>query len=435
MPASHDNLVRLGEIDETTGLPRRKAFLRTVDTFLVESPRKNLERFWLATVHLPVLQYVRSSMGWEIADRYLKEVSRFLRRQIPYALTIARMDGPELAIAAVEPEGHPIREAYDAPSFLGRVFHVDEQPLFLSLRAGLVWWNEEDSAGSLLKKASMALNRAGRDAHGDLVVYNATMENEAREGAAIATELPQALKRGELELRYQPKIQLASGKLAGFEALLRWPRPGSSAVPTPRLIEIAELTEIIVPLGRWVLRRACHQAAAWQARGLAPFRIAVNVSAVQLIKSDLHREIHDALETAGIGPEWLEIELTESALATHGGKTLALLQKVADLDIPVAIDDFGTGYSSLAYMKLFPIQRLKIDRSFVEGALTDPADAGIVRCAIAIGRNLGFHVVAEGVETAQQAQMLREEHCDEAQGFYFSRPLHMEDVPGYVRDL
>jgi len=321
MPKPHDNLVRIGEIDEATGLPRRKAFLRTVEAFLEESPIKDLERFWLATVQLPVLQYVRSSMGWEMADRYLKEVARFLQRELPHSLVIARMDGPDLAVAATQPEDRPDRETFDAPSFLGKVFHVDEQPLFLSLRAGLVWWSEGDSGPSLLRKASMALNRAGRETQGDFVVYDATMDQEAREGALIATELPGAMDREELELHYQPKIELKNGALTGVEALLRWPRPAGSAVPTPRLIEVAELTELIVPLGSWVLHRACRTAATWQAQGLRPFRIAVNVSAVQFIKSDLLAEIRNAMESAGIGPEWLEIELTESALASHGSSS------------------------------------------------------------------------------------------------------------------
>ena len=431
--AHDDNLVRIGETDETTGLPRRRAFLRQVGAFLDTAPRKDLERFWIGTVELPVLRHVRSSMGWRMADRYLKEVATFLRRELPHALAIARMDGPDLAVAAVAPPGRPTGEDFVAPSFFGEVFHVDEQPLFVSLRAGLVWWQEGDSADDMLRKSSMALNRAGWRHHGDLVVYEPSMQEEDREGAAIATELPSAMERGELELLFQPKVALDSGELAGFEALLRWPRPAGRAIPTEQLIEIAELTDFIVPLGRWVLRRACRHAGRWRDLGLEPFRIAVNVSAVQFIKSDLHAEIVAALENAGIGPEWLEIELTESALASHGTKTLTLLERLADLGIPVAIDDFGTGYSSLAYMKRFPVQRLKIDRSFVENAPTEAADAGIVRCAIAIGRNLGFTVVAEGVETAEQARMLREERCDEAQGFYFSRPLHPDDVPGFVR--
>jgi len=430
-----ETLVRIGEIDEATGLPRQKAFLRSVDAFIEEAPRKELERLWVGAITLPVLRYVRSSVGWVVAARYLKEVARFLRQRIPDTLILARLDGPDLAVAAVQPEGHPSREEYTAPTFLGEMFHVDDQPLFLSLRAGLVWWEEGDSGEFLLRKAHLALQRAERGSGGDLVVYDASMEQEAREGTVTATELPQAMERGELELYYQPKVHLADGTFAGVEALLRWPRPAGEVIPVSRLIEIAEATDLIIPLGRWVLRQACRQAARWQAEGLPPFRIAVNVSAVQFIKDQLYNEIREALEAADIPPQWLEIELTESALATHGETTIVLLQRLADLDIPVAIDDFGMGYSSLAYMKRFPIQRLKIDRSFVQGSPIDPADAGIVRCAIAIGRNLGFTVVAEGVETAQQARMLREERCDEAQGFYFSRPLRAEDVPAFIRSL
>ena len=427
-----DNVVRIGEVDEITGFPRRKAFLRTLDARMAELGPGRLERLWVGVLDLPVLRYVRSSMGWEVGDRYLREVASTLRERVPGALVFGRLDGPELAVAAVSPPGDPIREAFPAPAFLGRTFHVDDVPLFMSLRAGIAWREPGDDARALLRKASVALNRAGVGGRGDLVVHDEAMAREAREGAAIARALPRAMEDDALELHYQPKLELETGRMTGVEALLRWPRRGGVPVTPKRIVEIAELTEMIVPLGRWVLRRAALQAAGWRRLGLSPFRIAVNVSAVQLIKSDLVGEVEAALEAAGVGPEWFELELTESAMMAHGPTISALFTRLDRLGIPVAIDDFGTGYSSLAYMKRYPIARLKIDRSFVDGFLENPADAGIVRCVIAIGKNLGFRVVAEGVETAEQAEALREELCDEVQGFFFSRPLLPSDVPAYV---
>jgi len=421
--------------DEVTGLPRRRSFLEMVDAALAAAEPEALERFWLAILHVPVLQYVRSSMGWEMADSSLEEVVRAVRDRYPHALGICRLEGPEFALAAFAPPGVSIREAYDTPAFLGQFFQVQDRPLFLSLRAGLAWWSEGDTAETMLRKAAMALNRAGTGPHGDLVAWDTAMEVEALEGAAIARELPGAMERGDLRLQYQPKVCLDSGKLAGVEALLRWPGFQGRGASPARIVEIAELTEIIVPLGRWVLREAARQAREWRGRGLGPFRIAVNFSALQLLKTDLVEEIREALESASVGPEWLEVELTESALMAHGGRAPELLERISALGVPVAIDDFGTGFSSLAYLKRYPLQRLKVDRSFVEGMTTDPMDRNIVRCVIAIGRNLGFRVVAEGVETGEQLEMLRRERCDEAQGFYFSRPLPPEELPAWLRGL
>lgn len=415
-------------------LPGRRDFLRKVDAALGAAGAGELERFWMAIVEVPVARYVRSSMGWETAERSLREVGRTVRERYPDAVGICRLEGPEFAVAGFAPSGRPIREDYDAPGFLGQFFKVDDRPFFMSLRAGLVWWHEGDTAASLLEKAAMALNRAGTGPHGDLVVWDAAMDQEAREGAAIAREIPAAMESGELCLEYQPKVVLSDGRLAGFEALLRWPRFRGRSVPAARIVEIAELTEVIVPLGRWVLRAVARQAAAWRDQGLGPFRIAVNVSPLQLVKTDVVHDIEAALGEAGIGPEWLEVEVTENALMDHGGPVTRLLDRITALGVPIAIDDFGTGFSSLAYLKRYPIHRLKIDRSFVDGMVDDPMDASIVRCVIAIGRNLGFGVVAEGVETEHQASLLTREGCDEAQGFLFARPLPADAVVSWMRD-
>jgi len=420
------------EIDGITGLPRRRAFLESLDGLIREHPDETLQRLWLGTLQLPVLQYLRSALGWDVADRCLLELIRVLRQQVPHALLIGRLDGPELAVAAIVPEDGILREEYQSRSFLGRVFHVDDRAMFLNLRVGLAWWNPGDDAADLLRKASVALNRAGTGLWGDLVVWDREMEQESAEAAAIAVDLPAAMENNELELVYQPKVRLRDGRLAGVEALLRWPLWTGRGLEISKVIRIAELTDFIIPLGRWVLRRACMQAARWKGMGLEPFRIAVNISAIQLVKSEIQTDILDALRAENIGPEWLEIELTENALMAHGHHAPEILEKIHELGIPVAIDDFGTGYSSLEYMKRFPIQRLKIDRCFIDGLKKDPMDEAIVRCVIAIGKNMGFQVVAEGVETEEQLEVLRSTDCHEAQGYLFSPPLAPEDIPGFL---
>jgi EAL domain-containing protein (putative c-di-GMP-specific phosphodiesterase class I) len=248
----------------------------------------------------------------------------------------------------------------------------------------------------------------------------------------IEGKLRRALERDQFQLQYQPRVDLPSGKVLGAEALIRWHIPGEPPILPERFIALAEETGLITPIGKWVLHRACAQNKAWQDLGLPAVVVSVNVSARQFRSNNFVRSVAESLKETGLQARYLEIELTESVM--HDAPQLVtMLGELKRLGVQIAIDDFGTGYSSLSSLKRFPVDRLKVDRSFVEHIATDPDDAAIVRTVIALGRNLGLKVVAEGVETAEQLQFLREHACDEVQGFYFSRPVPPEQFENLLR--
>ncbi len=232
-----------------------------------------------------------------------------------------------------------------------------------------------------------------------------------------------ALERNEFQLYYQPKIDLATGKLSGFEALLRWCPNNNEVIPPIKFIPILESTGLIVPVGEWVLKTACEQNRAWQEAGYSPGRIAVNLSVRQFKEAELVKHVQSILNTTGLDPTCLELEITESMVMDDAEQTINTLQKLHDFGVHFSIDDFGTGYSSLAYLKRMPISTLKIDRSFVKDITTDINDATVVETIIDMAHNLKLRVVAEGTETIEQINFLRDKHCDETQGYYFSQPL------------
>jgi EAL domain-containing protein (putative c-di-GMP-specific phosphodiesterase class I)/ActR/RegA family two-component response regulator len=278
-------------------------------------------------------------------------------------------------------------------------------------------------AQQLLKHADIAMYRAKEGGRNQVQFYEPAMHIRIAERTLIEAELRHALPRNELSLEYQPKVDLRSGAVIGMEALVRWRHPTLGMVSPARFIPVAEETGLIVAIGRWVLRTACAQNMAWQAAGLTPLRVAVNLSARQFRDPALAGEILAALSDSGLDAQYLELELTESLMMDNVGAAVSVVSQLKRLDIALSIDDFGTGYSSLAYLKLFPIDYLKIDQSFVREMLTEPKVAAIVRSVIALGHSLGFKVIAEGVETEPQLAYLRRYLCDEIQGYYFSRPL------------
>jgi EAL domain-containing protein (putative c-di-GMP-specific phosphodiesterase class I) len=239
----------------------------------------------------------------------------------------------------------------------------------------------------------------------------------------LESGLRHALERQEFILHYQPKMNLETSAIMGVEALIRWRHSERGLVPPNQFIPIAEGSGVIVPIGRWVLREACRQARAWQDAGLAPLRIAVNISAVELRAKEFVVGVREILKETGLDPRYVELELTEAFLMQDANATAAVLQSLKDLGVMLALDDFGTGYSSLSHLKRLPIDTLKIDQSFVRDLATDPGDASIVSAVISMGESLHMQVVAEGVETSKQLQFLQEHSCPEGQGYYFSHPM------------
>jgi EAL domain-containing protein (putative c-di-GMP-specific phosphodiesterase class I)/CheY-like chemotaxis protein len=249
------------------------------------------------------------------------------------------------------------------------------------------------------------------------------MNDDAMERLRLETDLRQALERGELEVFYQPQVDARNGRIAGAEALLRWRHPRLGMLPPARFIPIAEETGLIVPIGAWVMRRACVQARAWQDAGHNPIRLAVNLSARQFYQPELAGAVAAVLGEAGLAAEWLEIELTEGIAIENVAQAVGIMQALKAVGVKLSIDDFGTGYSSLAHLKNFPIDVLKVDQSFVRNIVNDPGEATIARTIIALGHSLGLQVIAEGVETDAQLGFLRRHGCDLIQGYYFSRPV------------
>jgi EAL domain-containing protein (putative c-di-GMP-specific phosphodiesterase class I) len=260
------------------------------------------------------------------------------------------------------------------------------------------------------------------------------MNVEAVEQLALRSDLRHALERSEFVLHYQPQIELATGRVIGAEALVRWNHPERGMVMPMRFIPAAEESGLIIPLGAWVMHEACRQAAAWRRAGLPPLVMAVNLSAVQFRRGDVEQTVIAVLEAAGLPPEWLELELTESILIHESEGALATVRRLKQQGVRFSIDDFGTGYSSLSYLKRFEIDKLKIDRSFVRDLAVDPDDAAIVRAIIQMARSLGLSTIAEGVETDEMLSRLRAFGCDEAQGYYFARPMPVQDFERYLHE-
>jgi EAL domain-containing protein (putative c-di-GMP-specific phosphodiesterase class I) len=300
--------------------------------------------------------------------------------------------------------------------------------LYVTASIGIVTYPEDGmDSETLLKNADFAMYHAKEKGRSNYQFFKPEMNQRAVERQTTECGLRHAIERQEFVLHYLPKIDLATGVIVGVEALIRWQHPQRGLVPPHQFIPIAEETGLIVPIGRWVLREACHQARVWQDAGLPVVRMATNLSTAELRSSSFVPGVRAILTETGLQPGVLELELTETFLMQDSKSTAAVLDALKDLGAQLALDDFGTGYSSLSYLKRFPIDTLKIDQSFVRDITSDAGDASIVRAVIAMGKSLHMTVVAEGVETREQLLFLREHACPEGEGYYFSRPVLAED--------
>jgi EAL domain-containing protein (putative c-di-GMP-specific phosphodiesterase class I) len=293
--------------------------------------------------------------------------------------------------------------------------------------------NDGTDAQSLLKHADSAMYRAKESGRNNYQFFTRELNALMSERLAMESSLRRALERDQFMLHYQPRVDLRSGRIIGAEALIRWNLPDQGVVAPGKFIPLAEETGLIVPIGKWVLRVACAQNKAWQDAGLEPIVVSVNVSARQFRQDNLVRTVAEVLDETGLEPRYLELELTESMVMHDAAQLVAMLGDLKKLGVQISVDDFGTGYSSLSYLKRFPVDRLKVDRSFVEHLGTDTDDAKIVRAIITLGHNLGLKVVAEGVELPEQVNFLRLNLCDEAQGFHYCRPISSHELAEKLR--
>jgi EAL domain-containing protein (putative c-di-GMP-specific phosphodiesterase class I) len=313
-------------------------------------------------------------------------------------------------------------------------FDVEGEVLNTSISVGIALYPGDGSDFSALaKKADMAMYRAKEGGRNTYRFFDEQMTIDAIENLTMRNGLRRAIEHGEFVLHYQPQIDIATGAVVGVEALIRWQHPELGMIPPGRFIGIAEDSRLILPIGEWVLSEACNQAAAWRKAGLPHMVMAVNLSAVQFKRGDVEQVVIGALETSGHDPAFLELEITESVLIQNVDSVLATVKRLKNLGLRLSIDDFGTGYSSLAYLKRFNVDKLKIDQSFVRDLMTDPNDEAIVRAIIHMGRSLNLTTLAEGVESRDILEALRDLQCHEVQGYYFARPMPAAEVAGYLR--
>ncbi len=429
------HLRHLAHHDPLTDLPNR-TLLRERMRRLIARARRGDQPFALHLLDLDGFKSINDLLGHSAGDRFIRAVGERLRGAIRAQDTLARLGGDEFAILQAQ-----VTSTDDAADFARRILETiattegfEGTGLRTTASIGIAIHPDDGLDGEdLLKNADLAMYRAKAEQGNFFCFYAADMQARARNDALLDGELRRGLENGEFLLHYQPQVDLASGEIVGAEALLRWNRPGVGIVGPGVFLARAEETGLIVPLNEWVLREACREAKRWQRVGLPPVRVGVNLSPVQFHKRQMPLLVAKVLAETGLEPSRLDLELTESIVVGDFEAVANDLRQLLDLGVHVSIDDFGTGYSSLNYVKKFPVDRLKIDQSFIRNLSTDPNDAAIVRAIITLGHSLDLDVVAEGVETAEQLARLRAEGCDEVQGYYFGRPMSAEDFVALLR--
>jgi diguanylate cyclase (GGDEF)-like protein len=371
-------------------------------------------------------KHINDSLGHPIGDKLLQSVATRLVASVRGADTVSRQGGDEFVVLLPD-----LQQPEDAAVMAGRILRdvaephlVDQQELHVTTSIGVsVFPDDGADAETLIKNADTAMYQAKENGRQSFQFFKPAMNARAVERQSIEESLRRALERQEFTLHYQPKIYIETGAITGAEALIRWTHPSRGPISPAQFIPIAEDCGLIVPIGRWVLRHAAQQAQAWVDAGLRPTTMAVNVSAMEFRDDDFLRGLFAILDETRLTPRSLELELTESVLMKRVASTALILQTLRKGGVQVALDDFGTGYSSLSYLRKFPIDTLKIDQSFVAQIDSGDDDAAIVTAVLGMARSLKLRVVAEGVETFEQLEFLHARHCEEAQGYYFSRPV------------
>jgi len=414
--------------DALTDLPNQALFKDRLKQAIALSSRSD-EMQAICLINLDRFKTINDSLGYTAGDRILKAVAQRLTSCVRESDTVARFGGDEFAVLLMQ-----ISRAQDAANTarairqaLEQVFLIDEHELSISSSIGIsLYPHDGRDTPSLLKSAGAALERAKENGGGKYEFYTSGRTTHALKQLMLETTMRPGLERGEFIVEYQPQVDVKTFQLVGMEALVRWNHPSLGLLHPSEFIPLAEENGLINMIGDWVFRTACAQNKAWVDAGFTPMRLSANVSARQFQQASFIASVNEALRETGLDPRLLEIELTEGSIMKEPNRAIEKLQELRKMGIRIAVDDFGTGYSSLNYLKRFPIDTLKIDKSFVSDICNDPDDAAIVKAIVTLGHSLGMEIIAEGVETPEQLEYLTAVGCDFLQGFLLSRPLGSE---------
>jgi diguanylate cyclase (GGDEF)-like protein len=432
-----ERLYHLVHHDALTNLPNRMLLQDRLSRMMMKAKRN---KTYVAILFLDLDRFkkINETLGHDVGDKLLLEVSNRLENCVRKSDTVARLGGDEFGILLDD-----LRDvkfvavvARKILQTLSKPIIIQEYELYATSSIGISLYPDDgEDEDVLLRCADTALYRAKDAGKNNYQYYTSDMNTRAFEFLLMESGLRKALDNDELVVFYQPLINLENNKLIGMEALLRWKHPEKGMISPGDFIPLAEETGLIEPIGEWVLRAACTQNKKWQDEGYPPVKVSVNMSARQFSKKNISEQINDILQETGLSPEYLGIEITESVIMQDVKATISKLKQMQEMGISLSIDDFGTGYSSLSYLKLFPIDNLKIDRSFVFNITSDSTDAAIAASVILLAHSMNLKVVAEGVETEEQLEVLRQQGCDYVQGFLFSRPLAAEEFVPFFDPL
>ena len=431
-----ERLRSLAYYDLLTDLPNRLLF-RDRLRYAIAQARRDKHPLALMFLDLDRFKTINDTLGHSTGDALLRMVADRIKCSVRESDTVARLGGDEFTILL--PNLNSRRDATPVANklieVLAKPMTLESQTLYVTASIGVALFPDDgDDDETLLKQADTAMYRAKTSGRDNYQFYTAEMGEEVAERLQLENELREAMERELLDVHYQPQVDLESGRMVGMEALLRWRHPKRGDISPARFIPIAEESGLIVHLGEWVLRRALVDLKRWLLDGHPEMRMAVNLSPLQLRQRDLPRRVAAILDELGLDSSHLELELTESMLVEDDQTTREVLGKLNAMGVRLAIDDFGTGYSSLAHLRRFAIDKLKIDQSFVRDLVSDRSDAELASTIIAMGHKLNLKVIAEGAEVAEQLDFLREQNCDEMQGYYYSPPLSREEMDRLLHD-
>lgn len=433
---AQEQLYFMAHHDQLTSLPNRLFFADRLRQAQALAKREK-HKCGILYLDLDRFKIINDTLGHAVGDILLQEVGRRLRNCVREVDTVARIGGDEFSIVLVN-----LVDAVDAEQVAGKILkalakpvQAEEHELYITTSIGIsIYPLHDDNPEALLKKADAAMYQAKAQGRNNYQVYDASMDLDAERRMTLENGLRRAIERDEFRIFYQPKINSQSNQITALEALIRWEHPELGTLSPAEFIALAEETGLIIPIGEWVLRRACQDNRQWQDLGLPKVRVAVNLSGYQLQTKNFVGAVKSVLEETGLAGEFLEFEITETVIMQNPEFAVGVLTKLREMGIHISIDDFGTGYSSLAHLKRFSVNTLKIDRTFVRDIEINSTDEAIANAIISMGNSLNLKVIAEGVETEGQFAMLRNKHCDEMQGYLFSKPVPVEAVAALLRD-